>query len=51
VHLAYERDMPIDRSGLVQQFVYLVGAWSFDLLDSNKVPAAATTNKRPLASP
>lgn len=31
VHLAYERDMPVDRAGLVQQFVYLLGAFSFDL--------------------
>ena len=31
LHLAYERDMPIDRSGLVQQFVYLLGVWGFDL--------------------
>lgn len=30
-HLAYERDMPIDGqgSGFVQQFVYLLFAWSF----------------------
>jgi hypothetical protein len=31
VHLAWERDMPIDGPGLVQQFVYLLGVWSFDL--------------------
>jgi hypothetical protein len=31
VHLAYERDMPVDHPGLVQQFVYLLGVWSFDL--------------------
>ena len=31
VHLAYERDMPVDGDGLVQQFVYLLGVWSFDL--------------------
>lgn len=31
VHLAYERDMPVDRPGLVQQFVYLLGIWNFDL--------------------
>ena len=29
VHLAYERDMPIDQDGLIQQFVYLLGAVSF----------------------
>jgi hypothetical protein len=32
LHLAYERDMPVDRGGLVQQFVYLLGAWSFTAL-------------------
>ena len=31
VHLAWERDMPLDGPGLVQQFVYLLGVWSFDL--------------------
>jgi hypothetical protein len=31
VHLAYEADMPLDRSGLMQSFVYLLGVWSFDL--------------------
>ncbi len=31
VHLAYERDMPVDRGGLVQQFVYVLGVWSFDV--------------------
>jgi hypothetical protein len=29
VHLAYERDMPIDRGGLVQQFIYVLGSVSF----------------------
>jgi len=29
VHLAYERDMPVDQDSLVQQFVYLLGAVSF----------------------
>ncbi|HEU4535687.1 MAG TPA: hypothetical protein VFS00_16280 [Polyangiaceae bacterium] len=31
VHLAYERDMPLDRGGLVQSFAYVLGVWSFDL--------------------
>jgi hypothetical protein len=30
VHVAYERDMPLDRSGLVQTYVYALGAWGFD---------------------
>jgi hypothetical protein len=29
VHLAYERDMPVDQGGLVQQFVYLLASVSF----------------------
>ena len=29
VHLAYERDMPVDRGGLVQSFIYLLGVMSF----------------------
>jgi hypothetical protein len=32
LHLAYERDMPVDRGGLVQHFVYVLGSWSFTLL-------------------
>ena len=31
LHLAYERDMPIDRGGLVQHFVYLLLGYEFDL--------------------
>jgi hypothetical protein len=31
VHLAYERDMPLDQSGLVQHFLYVLAVWSFDL--------------------
>ena len=29
VHLAYERDMPVDQDGLIQQFIYLLGSVSF----------------------
>jgi hypothetical protein len=29
VHLAYERDMPVDMGGLVQQFIYVIGSVSF----------------------
>lgn len=29
-HLAYERDMPIDRGGLVQSFIYALLVWNFD---------------------
>ncbi len=31
LHLAYERDMPLDRGGLVQEFVYVLVGWQFDL--------------------
>jgi hypothetical protein len=37
LHLAYERDMPLDRGGLVQHFVYLLAVWSF----STTAPAHA----------
>jgi hypothetical protein len=33
VHLAYERDMPLDRGGLSQQFVYVLVQRAFDLID------------------
>ncbi|MBI2389646.1 MAG: hypothetical protein HYV09_08620 [Deltaproteobacteria bacterium] len=33
VHLAYERDMPVDRRGLVQHFVYLLAVWEFALFE------------------
>jgi hypothetical protein len=29
VHLAYERDMPVDRGGLVQHFIYVLASVSF----------------------
>lgn len=29
LHCAYERDMPLDRGGLVQHFVYLLASWRF----------------------
>jgi hypothetical protein len=40
LHVAYERDMPLDRGGLVQQFVYVLGVWSFSLLDPAPAPPA-----------
>jgi hypothetical protein len=30
LHVAYETDMPIDRSGLTQTYAYALGAWNFD---------------------
>lgn len=38
VHLAYERDLPLDRPGLVQEFVYVLGVWSFDLVKPATAP-------------
>ncbi len=38
VHLAYERDMPIDRGGLVQSFVYALFVYSFDLKKAETQP-------------
>lgn len=32
LHVAYERDLPLDRAGLVQQFIYLLAVWSFDFV-------------------
>ncbi|PZR05965.1 MAG: hypothetical protein DI536_31385 [Archangium gephyra] len=46
-HLAYERDMPLDRPGFVQQFVYLLAAWSFDL----RGITSAFTDRHPVPSP
>lgn len=48
IHLAYERDMPLDRGGLVQSFVYALGVWNFDLRGKTPPPVEA---KPPLASP
>lgn len=33
LHLAYERDVPLDRAGLSQQFVYVLVQRAFDLID------------------
>lgn len=38
VHLAYERDMPIDRSGLVQSFVYALLVYDFDFAHTEVQP-------------
>ena len=49
VHLAYERDMPLDQAGLVQQFVYLLGVWSFDL--KNVLQPQPLGHRNPVPSP
>jgi len=38
VHLAYERDMPIDRGGKVQDFVYALFVVGFDLIHDAEKP-------------
>lgn len=38
VHLAYERDMPIDRGGKVQDFVYLLFVYGFDFAHKSVGP-------------
>jgi hypothetical protein len=48
LHLAYERDMPIDRGGLVQQFVYVLAAVGFDLKGDTPGPLE---RKDPIPSP
>ncbi len=48
VHLAYERDMPVDRGGLVQQFVYLLAVWEFSLYGGTTEPLE---NRNDIISP
>lgn len=38
VHIAYERDMPIDRGGTVQSFIYALFVWNFDLIHDASKP-------------
>lgn len=41
VHVAYERDMPIDRGGKVQDFVYALFVVGFDLIHDAEKPVEA----------
>jgi hypothetical protein len=34
LHVAYERDMPVDRGGLVQQLVYVLGVVPFEIVSN-----------------
>jgi hypothetical protein len=43
VHLAYERDMPLDRGGLVQSLLYVIVAYGFDFHDRIHPPKTAAT--------
>jgi hypothetical protein len=45
LHVAYERDMPIDRGGLVQQLLLVHLSWDFSLVEAEK-PEAATNLRR-----
>jgi hypothetical protein len=38
VHVAYERDLPLDGDNYTQTYVYALGAWSFDFHDSAEQP-------------
>jgi hypothetical protein len=38
VHVAYEIDMPIDQGSYRQQYLYLLGVWSFDLQHAAAAP-------------
>ncbi len=44
VHLAYERDMPLDRGSFVQQFVYLLAVWEFSLFEAKREPLEDRNN-------
>lgn len=39
LHIAYERDMPIDRGGITQSLLYAIVAYSFDFHDTLHPPA------------
>jgi hypothetical protein len=41
LHLAYERDMPIDRGGYVQSLLYVIVAYGFDFHDAFHPPPPA----------
>jgi hypothetical protein len=47
LHLAYERDMPIDRGGLVQHFVLLYASWAFELVPNTAAARAANPTHEP----
>jgi len=44
LHLAYERDMPIDNRGLVQHFAYMLLGYTFDITDEKSSPAESRRN-------
>ena len=47
LHLAYESDLPVDRSGLTQTYAYALGAWNFDF---HREPAPLET-RAPIPCP
>ncbi|MFO0674589.1 MAG: hypothetical protein U0235_34085 [Polyangiaceae bacterium] len=48
LHVAYERDMPVDQGGMVQSFIYALVVWGFDL--KRTVPAPLE-NRATIPSP
>jgi len=48
LHLAYERDLPLDRGGLTQTYAYALAVWSFDLKHE---AAAPLENRGHIVSP
>jgi len=48
LHIAYERDMPVDRGGLVQQFVYMLAVWEFSVFGTSPEPLE---NRNDIVSP
>ena len=40
LHIAYERDMPIDRGNLVQQLLLIHLSWDFSLVGAEESPTA-----------
>jgi hypothetical protein len=46
VHVAYERDMPLDKSGLVQSLLYVVVAYGFDFHDALHPPPPAPPGRQ-----
>jgi hypothetical protein len=48
LHIAYERDMPIDRGGLVQQLLLVHVSWDFTLIEpqSDAPQTLSTLRKR-----
>ena len=51
VHVAYERDMPVDRTGLVQSFLYALLVYDFDLQNDAPQPLSPSSPGVPSCPP